>query len=101
VKTILQKKFDQSIEFFANRLNEFASDIKGQFVDLIEAIKFDIECDLTRASQEACHENITYDEAVQRKNDCVRNNDLRPYSTIVTEAAAKRANEAVADKRAD
>jgi FtsZ-binding cell division protein ZapB len=66
--------------------------------------KFDIICELTKAAEVAYHEKITYAEAIQRINDRYRNGDHRPYSQVLkerAEAAAKQAEEAVADERVE
>ena len=56
IEASLENIFDQSSEYFIGRFDEFASDINNI---LIVAARCDIQCELTRGTEEAYHENIT------------------------------------------
>ncbi len=64
MKGLLQNISHQFSEFFAIRFDDFASEIKDHFDDLIEAVKNDIGFELTEDLEEACDDNITCAEAV-------------------------------------
>ncbi len=73
LKGLIQNISHQSSEFFAIRFDEFASEIKDNFDDLIEEVKSDIAFELTEDVEEACDDNITHAEAVRRKKYRARN----------------------------